>query len=70
MVSIMQGVGAQLPCTWDDVIRYRREHVGSPEQAVRGITYIKNQRNFNNTGKLLPSCPRNRFLRLSFQVFQ
>ena len=42
-VSIMQGVSAQFPCTWEEVLDFRRDHVGPPEQAVRALVYMKNQ---------------------------
>ena len=28
----MQGVSAQFPCTWEEVLDFRRDHVGPPEQ--------------------------------------
>ena len=43
VVSIMQGVSAQHPCTWEEVLDFRRDHIGSPEQAVRSMVYLKNQ---------------------------
>jgi len=42
-VSVMQGVSAQFPCTWEEVLDFRRDHVGPPEQAVRALVYMKNQ---------------------------
>ena len=39
----MQGVYAQFPCTWEEVLEFRRDHVGPPEQAVRALVYMKNQ---------------------------
>jgi len=45
-VSIMQGVSAQFPCTWEEVLDFRRDHVGPPEQAVRALVYMKNQLQF------------------------
>ena len=36
-VSIMQGVSAQFPCTWEEVLDFRRDHVGPPEQVSKAL---------------------------------
>ena len=43
VVSILQGVSAQFPCRWDEILEFRRNHIGSPEQATRTLLYQKNQ---------------------------
>ena len=43
VVSILQGVSAQFPCRWDEILEFRRSHIGSPEQASRTLLYQKNQ---------------------------
>ncbi len=48
VVGVMQGVSAQYPCTWAEVVQFRSEHVGTPEQAIRAIVYYKSQSQFNS----------------------
>ena len=36
-------MSAYFPCTWEEALSFRREHVGSSEQAVRSLLYLKNQ---------------------------
>ena len=33
----MQGVSAQFPCTWEEVLDFRRDHVGPPEQVSKAL---------------------------------
>ncbi len=47
-VGVMQGVNAQYPCSWSEVLNFRRDHVGTPEQAVRAIVYFKNQQQYQS----------------------
>lgn len=49
--AIMQGVSAQFPCSWTEVLDFRRDHVGTPEQAVRAIVYFKNQRHYQSKSR-------------------
>ncbi len=49
MVSVMQAVSAQWPCTWSEVLSFRRDHVGTPEQAARAIVYFKSQSQYRNS---------------------
>ena len=37
---------AQFPCRWDEVLEFRRSHIGTPEQATRTFLYQKNQLHF------------------------
>jgi len=46
IVTILQGVTAQFPCRWDEVLEFRRSHIGTPEQATRTLLYQKNQLHF------------------------
>ncbi len=48
MVSVMQSVSAQCPCSWREVLAFRRDHVGTPEQAARAIVYFKSQSQYRN----------------------
>lgn len=41
---------AQFPCRWDEILEFRRCHVGSPEQATRTLLYQKNQLHFHQPG--------------------
>ena len=43
IVSIVQRVSAHFPCTWEDALDFRRDHIGTTEQAVRALIYLKNQ---------------------------
>ncbi len=43
LANIVEGVSAHFPCTWEEALLFRRDHIGSPEQAVRSILYAKNQ---------------------------
>merc|ERR1711860_405113 len=49
IVTILQGVTAQFPCRWDEILEFRRTHIGSPEQATRTLLYQKNQLHFAQT---------------------
>eukprot|EP00095_Tigriopus_kingsejongensis_P011905 maker-scaffold111_size354240-snap-gene-2.28 protein:Tk11905 transcript:maker-scaffold111_size354240-snap-gene-2.28-mRNA-1 annotation:"protein tamozhennic" len=46
LISIVHGVSAQFPCTWTEALDFRREHIGTPEQAIRAIVYRQNQHSF------------------------
>ena len=50
VVSILQGVSAQFPCRWDEILEFRRSHIGSAEQASRTLLYQKNQLQYLQTG--------------------
>ena len=43
VVTILQGVTAQFPCRWDEVLEFRTRNTMSPEQATRKLLYDKNQ---------------------------
>jgi hypothetical protein len=43
IATIVQGVSANFPCTWEEALIFRRDHIGTPEQAVRSLVYLKNQ---------------------------
>ncbi|TRY62030.1 hypothetical protein TCAL_09093 [Tigriopus californicus] len=48
IVSIVQGVSAQFPCSCEEAMNFRREHISTPEQAIRSIAYLKNQQCYQN----------------------
>ena len=48
MVSIVQRVSAHFPCTWEEALDFRRDHIGTTEQAVRALIYLKNQNRHQN----------------------
>ena len=43
MVGIVQRVSVHFPCSWEDALDFRRDHIGTTEQAVRALIYLKNQ---------------------------
>jgi hypothetical protein len=43
IAAIVQGVSSSFPCTWEEALIFRRDHIGTPEQAVRSLVYLKNQ---------------------------
>jgi hypothetical protein len=43
VVSIVQRVSAHFTCTWEEALDFRRDHIGTTEQAVRALIYLKNQ---------------------------
>ena len=54
VVSIVQGVqtaASRFGCTWEEALAFRKDHVGTPEQAVRSLVYAKNQMQYQQNGK-------------------
>ena len=63
MVSIVQRVSAHFPCTWEDALDFRRDHIGTTEQAIQSLIYLKNQnqhqmQNYHNQQNLSSVCGR------------
>ncbi len=46
LASIVQGVAVHFPCSWEEALIFRRDHIGTPDQAVRSLVYLKNQTQF------------------------
>ena len=43
VMNVFQGVSSHCPCTWEDVLLFRRNHIGYPDHAVQSLIYYKNQ---------------------------
>ena len=54
-MSIVQRVSAHFPCTWEEALDFRRDHIGTTEQAVRALIYLKNQNSHQNPSYSQPS---------------
>ena len=57
IASIVQGVSATFPCTWEEALIFRRDHIGTPEQAVRTLVYLKNQMRYQQGMQASPGMP-------------
>ena len=56
LVTLVQGVSNTFPCSWDEAINFRRDHVGTPEQAVRSLVYMKYKFQTGEVG-IVPPAP-------------
>ena len=57
IASIVQGVSAHFPCSWEEALVFRRDHIGTPEQAVRSLVYLKNQMRYQQGMQANPVVP-------------
>jgi hypothetical protein len=67
LVAIAQGLAAsQFTATWEEVIAFRGDHVGTPEQAVRQLAYEKSQRQYRNVVTATTAANNGRMVRNAF----
>lgn len=56
--QVGQGLrAANFVCDWAEIVDFRVEHVGTPQQAVRAIGYLKHQANYNYSETLKGLSP-------------
>ena len=50
LVAAMQALQttSAVSATWEELIAFRRDHVGTPEQAARSLAYEKSQRQYRD----------------------